>query len=52
MFINRKFIAKILLLCFIISFVFPIFTFASDDVFVWSEDLDTSIVNANISNVR
>ncbi|MBO5479212.1 MAG: D-alanyl-D-alanine carboxypeptidase [Clostridia bacterium] len=40
--------AKIVLLIFIISFAFPIFSLATDSVFVWSQDDDTSAVSANI----
>lgn len=48
MYVNRSLMAKIVLLIFIISFAFPIFSLATDSVFVWSQDDDTSAVSANI----
>lgn len=50
MYVNRSFIAKILLLMFIITLIFPVFTFASDDMFVWSEDDVTSMVSAQTAD--
>lgn len=50
MFMNRKFIAKVVLLVFMISFLFPVFSLASDDVYVWSSDVVTSSVSANTTD--
>lgn len=46
--VNRRFITKIILVMLMISFCFPVFSFASDDVFVWSGDDITSTVNADM----
>ena len=50
MFMNRKFIAKVVLLVFMISFLFPVFSLASEDVYVWSSDVVTSSVSANTTD--
>lgn len=50
MFMNRKFIAKVVLLIFMISFLFPVFSLASEDVYVWSSDVVTSSVSANTTD--
>ena len=46
--VNRRFVTKIILVMLMISFCFPIFSFANDDVFVWSGDDITSTVNADM----
>ena len=46
MYVNHSFITKIVIACIIISFIFPVFSLATDSVFVWSEDGTTSAVNA------
>lgn len=50
MFMNRRLMARILLLILIISFLFPVFSLASDDVYVWSSDALTSSVSANTTD--
>lgn len=46
--INQRFITKIILVMLMISVCFPIFSFANDDMFVWSGDDLTSMVNADM----
>lgn len=50
MFMNRRLIAKMILLILIIYFSFPIFSFASEDMYVWSSDALTSSVSANTTD--
>lgn len=50
MFMNRRLMTKIVLLMLIIVFLFPMFSLASDDVYVWSNDVLTSSVNANTTD--
>lgn len=50
MFMNRRLIAKMILLILIIYFSFPIFSFASEDMYVWSSDVVTSPVSANTTD--
>lgn len=50
MFMNRKLMAKMILLILIIYFLFPIFSFASEDMYVWSSDALTSSVSANTTD--
>ncbi len=49
MYVNRGLIAKILLLCIIVSFVFPVFSLATDS-FLWSNYDATSTVSSNIAS--
>ncbi len=44
-----RILSKIILLIFVITLFAPIVSSASDDVFVWSYDDTTSIVNANLN---
>ena len=49
MYVNRGLIAKILLLCIIVSFVFPVFSLATDS-FLWSNYDATSTVSSTIGS--
>lgn len=50
--LKQSFFAKIVLVCFMISFIFPVFSLATDSVFVWSEDTTTSTVNASTTQTE
>lgn len=50
MFMNRRLMAKIVLIVFMISFLFPVFSLASDDVYVWSSDVITSSVSTDVTD--
>ncbi len=48
MFANYRFFTKIVFVCVVISFIFPVFSFASD-TFMWSDYDATSMVSSNIT---
>lgn len=49
MFSNYRFFTKVISFCIILSFIFPIFSFASD-TFWWSDYDATSTVNSDINS--
>lgn len=49
MFTNYRFFTKVVSICIILSFIFPIFSFASDS-FWWSDYDATSMVSSNIAS--